>query len=112
VTFKLGKGACFLAPSGPSDLMHLHVVITDVDKDGFHLVAAVNSIRPNRSSDKACEFTGDGTEHDFIKHPSFIQYGVTTTMRASHIEAMIEKSYYKPKENIPDKECERIEEID
>lgn len=38
--FRLEKGAAFLVPSGPNYELHLHIVLTDCNSDGQHLVRA------------------------------------------------------------------------
>jgi hypothetical protein len=79
VTFVLRKGSAFLVPSGPRDLLHLHIVLTEADADGMHLVATVSSVKEGIEHDKTCVLPVG--EHAFITKPSYVVYGLTTQMR-------------------------------
>src|SRR5262245_44409064 len=59
-----------LIPSGPNAQLHLHVVITEQNADGEHLLVPVSSIKGSGHHDAACEMAeGD---HEFIKKASFV----------------------------------------
>jgi hypothetical protein len=86
--------------------MHLHVVLSQGDKDGFHLVASVTTIYPDAGYDNTCTFQAG--EHPFIQHPSYILYRQMCPVRGSHILAMLEKGVYSVKEECTDKVLKKI----
>jgi hypothetical protein len=98
VTFIVCKGSSFLAPSGPRDGMHMHVVLTDADKDGFHLLATISTIRNETNYDATCEI--EAGEHEFITARSYVLFKLANTMRGSHIVNMINKRLYVPKDDV------------
>lgn len=90
MSFVLRRKASFLVPSGPKDLLHLHVVLTNGDADGFHLVATVGSIKEGMNYDPACVI--EPGEHSFITVRSFVIYALTEPMRSVHVTAMTGKN--------------------
>jgi hypothetical protein len=106
VTFEVKKGAAFLAPSGPGELLHLFVVLTNACPDGLHLIATIGRVKPNIKHDATCEIAAG--EHGFIDKPSFVRYGMLTQMAGVHIRKMIDKKYYVEKEPVAEELCERI----
>lgn len=104
--FVLERGAAFLAPSGPADMKHLHVVLTNECEDGLHLVAVVSSIKPKIKYDTTCVLQpGD---HGFLDKPSFVLYGKLTQMLAVHITKMIDQKFYVEKDPVTGEVCDRI----
>lgn len=103
--FKLEKGAAFLAPSGPKYELHLHIVLTDCNSDGEHLVASVTSVKSGHH-DPACEIKPG--EHSSITKESFVFYRATTRMMANKINSLVAKNYYKPKEPVSEDLLSRV----
>ncbi len=106
MTFVLERRTAFLAPSGPADKMHLHIVITNECEDGLHLVAVVSSIKAKIKYDTTCVLQPQ--EHDFLQRPSFVLYGKLSQMRAAQITRMIGSKVYVEKNAVTDQICDRI----
>jgi hypothetical protein len=103
--FKLEKGAAFLVLSGPKYELHLHIVLTNQNSDGEHLVASVTSVKDGHH-DAACEIKAG--EHSSITKDSFVLYRATTRMMANNITSFIRKNYYIPKERVSDDLLSRV----
>jgi len=88
--------------------MHLHVVLTERDEDGCHLVVPVGSTKPGMNYDETCVL--QVSEHSFIKTRSVIYYGFTTLARAMHIVQMIERKVYVAQREVTPDLCDRIRE--
>ena len=70
--FPVAQRDCFLVPSGPNELRHLFVVLTDPAKHDGILLVNVTSCHPGVPDDPACYLhAGD---HRFITHQSYILY--------------------------------------
>jgi hypothetical protein len=106
VTIDLHPGSAFLMPSGPRAELHLHVVLTDEDENGFHLVVGFSSIKKGVRHDPNCE-TAVG-DHKCLTKPSFVFYALTSPLRASHIEKMIAKNYFKAQPDVSNELYKRI----
>jgi hypothetical protein len=106
VTVNLYPGLAFLVPSGPRQLLHLHVILTAEDEDGLHLATSFSSIKDGVEHDRTCETKAD--EHKFLTKPSFVLYAFTTTFRAKHIKAMIEKNYYQVQPDLSEELYARV----
>jgi hypothetical protein len=86
--------------------LHLHVVLSEADGDGFHLVASITTIYPDMKYDNTCELQAG--EHEFITHPSYVLYRHADTARGSHIEAMVNGGVYKEKSDCTDALLKKI----
>ena len=102
----LKRGAAFLAPSGPGELNHLHVVLTDECCHGLHLVAVVSSVKENVKYDDTCEIAAG--EHEFIATHSYVLYRVLNQMRAAHIRKMIAGKVFIEKAPVSEELCDRM----
>jgi hypothetical protein len=106
VTFNAKRKTAFLVPSGPRDLLHLHIILTDECPDGLHLVATVSSIKPGMKHDPTCKIAA--REHEFITLDSFVMYGLLGQMPKANIERLVAKGYYVQKADVSDDLCDRI----
>jgi hypothetical protein len=95
-----------LIPSGPGDLKHLFVVVTNKCKDDLHLLFSISSIRPGVAYDDTCVF--DGGEHDFIRHRSYVYYRKPDQRRASSISRMVELGAFTVKPDLAEIHFVRI----
>ncbi|MEI9403573.1 hypothetical protein [Mesorhizobium argentiipisi] len=86
-----------MIPSGPGNLKHLFVVVTQRCGDGQHLLISICSIRPNIKHDATCEF--DGGEHEFITGPSYVYYRKPDMRLSTGISRMVDKGYFIAKQD-------------
>jgi hypothetical protein len=99
------KGDAFLVESG--DRLHLHVVLTDKDRDGSHLLVSVSTIKPGaRYVDYTCEIQAG--EHPFVTVPSFVYYHHVQPRHANHIVKCVASGYFKQQNPINPALLDRI----
>jgi hypothetical protein len=98
------KGSCLLIPF--NDVPHLFVILNNPCPDGLCLTVMLTSIKPSKKHDSACEFVGG--EHEFITKPCFALYRLADQLAARHISNMVEKGYYKEKEDLSEDQIVRI----
>jgi hypothetical protein len=85
-----------LIQSGPAEdpeRLHLHVVLTDICANGFHLVGPIASIRAGQFHDPTCVIHAG--EHEFIRHDSFFVYRRLDTIAARTLALGIDSWSYR-----------------
>lgn len=90
--------------SGPSE--HLFIIVTDVCSGGSHLLLSLCSIRNNRHHDPACVLSVD--DHEFIKHPSYVDYSKPEQRPATLISQRIATGAYIEKPPVSTSVLHRI----
>jgi hypothetical protein len=89
-----------------NEVPHLFVVLNDPDSDGQCLLVMVNSIKPHRPYDGACQLcVGD---HAFIERDSYLNYRLAAPSPAGHIKKMVESGYYKKRDDFAEDVFKRI----
>lgn len=92
-----------LVPSGPDAKRHLFALLLDpvlVEGRGSQpqvLMVCVVSIKDGLLVDESCLL--DVGDHPFIAHPSFVDYRFTRLEAASHVEQLVHKGVFTPKED-------------
>ena len=81
---------------------HLFVILTEECSEKYHLLVNFSSIHDNVYHDDACVVNSG--EHPFIKHPSYIEYRLAETVKASHLA----KCNFTQKEPVSDELFKRI----
>jgi len=94
-----------LVLSGPQG-NHLYVIMNQACSDGLHLMLGISSIKPGKSHDTACEFSGG--EHEFITKPSFVYYRDPLQRQSAFIARCVENGAYGVKANMDDANFQRI----
>jgi hypothetical protein len=97
--YKPSKGCSLLIPSGTTsnpNNKHLFVVLTNPCEGGFHLLASVSSVKPNRSHDSTCLLEAE--EHPFIQHQSYVLYAKAQQLGHAGIVKCVKTGLYVPKE--------------
>lgn len=92
------KQATLLIPSGPSDGMHLYVIMTDACRDNQHLLISISTIRKNKYFDDTC--TINIGEHSFITDDSYVYYKEPLLRKSESISKCIDGCYFIEKEDI------------
>jgi len=78
-------GSTFLLYDDDNPIPHLHIVITDPDKNNCVVLVSVTTERP-RSDTMTRLAVGD---HPFVTAPSVITYAYTKVMSCTHIESLV-----------------------
>jgi hypothetical protein len=102
------KTSTVLMPSGNSN--HLFVIMTEPCQNNMIFMLSISTIYPNRYHDNTCTFCGG--EHEFIKHPSYVDYNKASSRPISLIVNCVRKGEFIPKADIDqahfDRMCEGI----
>lgn len=86
--------------------LHLFAILNDPCPQGMCLLAMVTTIKDKRPYDATCILTAG--DHPFITHPSYVLYRLASEVRADHIRNMLEKQYYRPKEDFASAVLQRV----
>lgn len=100
-TWVCSKGESLLIPSGPKG-MHLFVIVLDPTVlQGYGtspqiLLVSATTLRDDIPHDPACIL--EAGEHPFIQHRSYIAYRYARIDSAAHVEQMVARHVWIPKE--------------
>lgn len=98
-----------LIASGPlsdPDKKHLHVAITAACSNHHHILVPICSIPEDLYYDRTCILTPE--DHPFIKHSSYVDYGLIKQRHAAHLQKYLENGTYLVKEVVSDDLFKRI----
>lgn len=101
MTFVIKKSGCLLIPCGSANQLHLHVIVTD-ECEHSHLLVNFCSIKEGIYYDPTCVVRGEDAEHEFLKHDSYVAYGLASQRLGSNILYMVEKGVFIPKNDLAD----------
>lgn len=104
------KRATLLIPSGPNNdpnRMHLFILLTDpITEEKLVLLCPISSISPNKWYDPSCIL--DSTDHEFIRHDSFVDYSKSRIVAASKLDKGVRNKSLIAKSLISEKVYLRI----
>ena len=105
--FVVEKRVSLLMPTEDSGRMHLFVVLRNpAGPQRLTVIVQINSARPGKKYDRTCMLHAG--EHEFIKHPSYVNYRKCRLEFAEVLERGIKSGRYKEKARIDAGLFERI----